>query len=712
MSKMAIDTALHLLESGEGLTDVEKLAAVVSALRPGRLEGDEAAGPRVRDLAKHLRNNEGYRRALRETILRTVSWRRCGLPLAELGMGLRLTVLPKLMRALGRFILPAPVDEGSLAEVLGRVFHERRDYEWVSIVPMEDWAELIGSMDWKSADAGNLATLRRDMLSGLSATAHRIATLGVDEELIRAQPGIADFNQPFLAQARAVEQFAQECLKYWGVTPEAGIQTAPAVSTQKTPAGGAQATPLPDGQKSSDASVPKSPDPSTAFALLKRCEEIRVDIRRFAALHGTSIYLTQVLSLLQSLIERTRSFLIILSASSEERRHMALVLLLDNAIAAVNKRDSLRELFARNFDLMALNVTQQAGRTGEHYVAANRSQYRGMFLAAAGAGVIIPFMALAKTQIGKMHLPLLYETILVSLNYSLGFVLIHLLHFTVATKQPAMTAAHIAAAVNTRAGRVSNVTEVVALIQRVTSTQFTAVLGNVGLALPLAFGISYLFKNHWGGMPINEEKAQYLLAELHPFQTLALLHAAVAGVCLFLSGLITGYYDNFTAYGRIGERLQRHRTLKWMLGEVRLVRFSNYMDQNLGALVGNFIFGCLLGMMPFIGKLTQLPLDIRHIAFASANFGFGYSGQTPPPTQEVIGWTLAGIALVGFVNLAVSFSLALWFALRSQHAHFGQSSLKVMPLLIRKLVLSPFSFIFPPRDVVKSAGDVAAGAGH
>lgn len=708
MPHPAIETALHALECGEGHTDLENLAALVDTLRPGRLEGDEAAIPRVRALTELLRNNEEFRRALRDAILRVIVWRRCGLPLAELGMTMRLTLLPKLMRALGRFILPAPVDEGSLAEVLGAVFHKRRDYEWITCVSMEDWASLIGAMDWKAADGAKLATLRRDMLSGLSATAHRIATLGVDDEMIRAHPGIADFNQPFLFQARAVELFGQECLQYWGAMTESGVQKLPE-STAKTPTGSAQKTPIPNGLKHTEAAVLKGPDPSAAFAALKRCDEIRLEVRRFAAIHGTSVHLTQLLSLLQSLIERARSFLIILSALAAEKRQLALVDLLDDAIAAVNKRDSLRELFASHFDLLALNVTQHAGRTGEHYVAATRSEYRGILLAALGAGVIIPFMALAKTQIGKLHLPLLYETILVSLNYSFGFVLIHLLHFTVATKQPAMTAAHIAAAVNTRAGRLSDVPEVVSLIQRVTRSQVAAILGNVGMALPLAFGISLLFKHYWGGMPIGEEKAHHMLEELHPFETLALAHAAIAGVCLFLSGLISGYYDNFTSYGRIGERLKRHRTLKWLLGEARLLRFSNYMERNLGALVGNFIFGCLLGMMPFIGKLTNLPLDIRHIAFASANFSYGYNGQTPPPTQEVLLWALAGIALVGFTNLAVSFSLALWFALRSQHAHFGRSSLKVMPLLVRKIVFSPFSFIFPPRDAVKSAGEVAPG---
>jgi len=678
MDHEAIESALRAFQSGDASGDLERLAGLIDALRPGRLESDDAAIPRVRVLTTLLKENETHRQAVRDAILRSIGWRRCGLPLAELGFSLRMGLLPKIVRSIGRLFLPAPVDEGSLTEVLDVVFHKRRDYEWITLVSMEDWAALIKAMDWKAADPAKLATLRRDLLSGLSATAHRIATLGVDEELIRAQPGIADFSQPFLVQARAAEQFAQDCAK----------------------------------QMEARANADTIPDAAPAFNALKRCEEIRSEVRKHAAQHGTSMHLTALLALMQSLIEKQRSFLIVLSSAAPEKRYLALVDLLDDAIAAVNKRDSLREMLASNLDLVALNVTQHAGRTGEHYAAANRAEYRAMLLAALGAGVIIPFMALAKTQIGKLHLPLLYETIFVSLNYSLGFVLIHMLHFTVATKQPAMTAAHIAAAVRTRSGRLSDVPVLVELVQRVTRTQFAAVLGNVGMALPLAFGISLLFKEYWGGMPIDAEKAAHLLHDMNPFETLALAHAAIAGVCLFLSGLISGYYDNFTAYGRIGERLRRHRFLKWLLGESRLQRFASYMERNLGALIGNFIFGCMLGMMPFIGKLTSLPLDIRHIAFASANFSYGYNGLPNPPAQDVVLLTLAGIALVGFTNLAVSFSLALWFALRSQHAHFGHSSLKLLPLLLRKIIFSPLSFVFPPRDATKSSAAVVPGAGQ
>ena len=50
------------------------------------------------------------------------------------------------------------------------------------------------------------------------------------------------------------------------------------------------------------------------------------------------------------------------------------------------------------------------------------------------------------------------EALPVSLNYGLGFVLIHLLHFTVATKQPAMTANAIAASMGDSRGKARDLT--------------------------------------------------------------------------------------------------------------------------------------------------------------------------------------------------------------------------------------------------------------
>ena len=87
---------------------------------------------------------------------------------------------------------------------------------------------------------------------------------------------------------------------------------------------------------------------------------------------------------------------------------------------------------------------------------------------------------------GYLHLPPLTEALLFCLNYGLGFVFIHVIHGTVATKQPAMTANAIAATIGDPAGRGRDLEELTTLIARTSRTQAIAILGNVGVALPVA----------------------------------------------------------------------------------------------------------------------------------------------------------------------------------------------------------------------------------
>ena len=73
----------------------------------------------------------------------------------------------------------------------------------------------------------------------------------------------------------------------------------------------------------------------------------------------------------------------------------------------------------------------------------------------------------------------LVEAFLFSLNYSFGFVMIHMLHFTIATKQPAMTASRIASGLSSKDGRNIDLDSMAELIGKVFRTQCIAVLGNL-----------------------------------------------------------------------------------------------------------------------------------------------------------------------------------------------------------------------------------------
>ncbi len=117
------------------------------------------------------------------------------------------------------------------------------------------------------------------------------------------------------------------------------------------------------------------------------------------------------------------------------------------------------------------------------------------------------------------------------------------------------------------------------------------------------------------------EKGAHLLGDLDPLSW-ALPHAAIAGFYLFLSGLITGYFDNRAAYSDIGIRIARLRWLRRLAGAARAASIGAYIQDHLGGIMGNFLFGCMLGSTGVIGIILGLPLDIRHIAFSSANLGY------------------------------------------------------------------------------------------
>jgi site-specific recombinase len=199
-----------------------------------------------------------------------------------------------------------------------------------------------------------------------------------------------------------------------------------------------------------------------------------------------------------------------------------------------------------------------------------------------------------------------------------------------------------------------------------------------------------------GAPVIPLEKGAHLMADLDPLSW-AIPHAAVAGFYLFLSGLITGYFDNQAAYSNIGPRIARLRWLRKLLGGERAGRFGNYIQDRLGGIMGNFLFGCMLGSTGVIGTILGLPLDIRHIAFSSANIGYALVGfQFALPIKAVL-WGVLGIALIGFTNLTVSFALALRTALGARRIQLDHWS-PLLKAIGRRFRRQPRSFLLPPRQ--------------
>jgi site-specific recombinase len=111
-------------------------------------------------------------------------------------------------------------------------------------------------------------------------------------------------------------------------------------------------------------------------------------------------------------------------------------------------------------------VIERAGRTGEHYVTSSRREYWRMLGSAAGGGVITAGTAIGRFLIKWGQFPLFVDGALSSLLYAGSFLLIQFLGFTLATKQPSMTAAALAGTIRDQAGP-DRLTDLVALIARI-----------------------------------------------------------------------------------------------------------------------------------------------------------------------------------------------------------------------------------------------------
>ena len=676
-----LDSLLARVARGDHGNGHGWLVALVDGLRPARGQAPAAAAERLDRLLDRLSADPQATQRLAEAFLALFAGRRQRHLLAETGVTLEGGFFSGLAARISRRVLPPVPEPGLWIDLLGEVFHEASDPRWVEAVGEQRWARLVGliaraRIALPAALAGR-ARLRTETLEALRLLAHRLAALGSHPELLRYHAQGSDTDAPFLSQAR-------ELLDWCDIVGESSARDAAAEIAARAQAAAARLA-----------------------SALDRCDAVLDEVRRLAHVQGTSTALTLRLRQGRLSTARIRRLMATVqhAPASPTLADTQSAALLRELVEGECARDSVRALLAGGTDLLALQVTENASRTGEHYVTTDRAGWLAMARSAMGAGVIVGLMALVKILLAGLHLPPFWEALAFGLNYALGFVLVHALHFTIATKQPAMTAARIAAVIDE--GRERNLAltldRLSTLTAQVSRTQLVAIAGNVLVAIPTSLLIA------WGwlaatGLPLTDAgKSAHLLADLHPWASAALPHAAIAGLCLFLAGIISGYYDNRCVYARLPARIAHHPGLNRLVGPQRAAWLAHYVEHNHGAIAGNVAFGLMLGYVGFLGTILGLPLDIRHVTFAAANLAYGAVGlQGTVPALELAIAAL-GVGLIGLVNLGVSFALAFWTALKARGLRVRQTR-AFAAVLGRRLRHEPASFVLPPRDEPPAAG--------
>ncbi|MDD3462786.1 MAG: hypothetical protein PHW07_04005 [Sulfurospirillaceae bacterium] len=634
---------------------IDKLGQIIAFIRPTKLNNIESSLESIDILIKFFNEKNKLAQDISDEINLLFIDSKISANITNFGILSNNDFGYELRERFYNKFLPNPPQKGDLTYIFSTLFNKKDDSIWVSKIDNKKWIEFFSSLFGNSKKIVSTKNhLFSELLYAIEILSIWIASEEFDSNFIRLDKSLLNKDSAFIALQRNIAVYINT------------IQSD-SIPIEKTRL-----------------------DFDHLKVFIEQCYG-QVNILRKKSLNqGISINLTYQLERLTQTIKRLEDILDLIQYFDTNESNLAFVELFKEAVVKNETKNSLSELYAQGIQIVARSITNNASEHGEHYIIKDMSGYFKMFLSASGAGIIIAFMALLKIYITQEQFSLGIQTVFTSLNYGLGFVFIHLLGFTVATKQPAMTASSFAEAIEKEEGkRTANKKRLVELIFQVSRSQFAAVIGNVTLALLVASIIAFLTLGNNDNILTNKE-AIYYLEGLKPFE--ALFFAGIAGIWLFISGLISGYFDNRADLLELKQRYFHQPLLKKLLDDKKREKFASYLHGHHGAIAGNFFFGVLLGITPYVGYLFDLPLDIAHIAFSSAYLGYAsvHLDISFSTFLCYLGYTL----MIGAINLIVSFSLALKVSLLSRDTSFGNlfSFLKV---LILEILKRPHHLVLP-----------------
>ncbi|EFS98692.1 hypothetical protein HMPREF1977_0045 [Capnocytophaga ochracea F0287] len=577
----------------------------------------------------------------------------------------------ELRRRISRQLLPDQPSEENIQYVLNQLFYRPSDVKWVHQIPLDNWKELFEILAVSTFyEDSESKTTSKQILLAIMILSQRMGGLALQTDVRRMVPEYAHLNSPFIALDDELNNLARTLSK----------EDKPYLYIQ-------------------DHEL----DYKQLNILAGQCEDFVNKADANTSKYGVSFSVNQTLLLIRQQIKRIKRLYNYLFIEKEADKCEKTIAFYLDMVKTNSKKNNIRKLIDDSVYNITYEITNYTGKTGEHYITSTTGEYFKMLKTALWGGVIVGFMCLVKLYMSMQpDQSDFFRALNYSFNYAIGFVLIYLTGSTLATKQPAMTASTIAKTLESLSDNDNNkekqkhYTEFSTLFTRLFRSQFIAFVGNVFGAFPvsmlLAIGMSYL-----SGYNIATKKSLHLLEDLNIWHTPVFLHACIAGIFLFLSGIIAGNVASVNNFNNFYYRLSEHPFLKGFFGKVRMQRVANWMQQKWPSVVSNIWFGVFMGSAWAIGHFFGLPIDIRHITFASGNLAYGLYGMNFIISLENILWCILGIGIIGLGNFIVSFGLSLWIALRSREV--PASELKYLGRCVwRAFKVHPRAFFFPVKE--------------
>ncbi|HET8939368.1 MAG TPA: hypothetical protein VFN67_38245 [Polyangiales bacterium] len=350
-------------------------------------------------------------------------------------------------------------------------------------------------------------------------------------------------------------------------------------------------------------------------------------------------------------------------------------------VNAVARNTSGRLLFERSSQLWLRNLVDTTAAVGQDYLEVERSAFHAAFLAGAGGGVLMSLATIMKYTLARLGLPPIYEGFVYSFNYGLAFCAAYLLHFTIATKLPAHTAAALAKSVQENTGHLARLRKFLGVWRALVRLQVAGLLGNVLVVLPLSFALDRailaLFQVHI----LSADTAEHVL-ENNALLGPSVFYAALTGVFLWFSSFAGAAVDNWARVVDLRERLSTHLRVMQRGAEQRARPRAQWIVDRCGGLAGNATLGLLLGGVPALFAVLQLPIDIRHVTVSASSYALALSHGV---ADNALLWNAGlGVFAIGCVNVSASFALALQVALSVNAGRAHSSARALVKLAMRR----------------------------
>lgn len=526
--------------------------------------------------------------------------------LAEIGIPARFSLGRELLHRAGTSLLPRVRDEHDIGETLTDLAVTPALASWLDALPAE------------AAAWGDVLPSRTILIHAARLVAVRAAGAGTSPYLLHLAGNPPVQDSPFLELAARLSQ-----------TVEAEV------------AGGE----LPDWQE--------------PLARARRHQDWLAGRLDQQGVSAESVF---QLELLDALLARLGALMLLATRPGRsEVRHFTADLL--RAVAA---QRSIGDLVRTAQKRMARKIVEYTGAAGADYTVRTRAEWRAHRDGSLAAGFLTTFTSLGKYAISAVPLAPFVAGLAYWVNYSASFCLMQVNHWQLASKQPAMTAAALAAALEDQSR--GNEDEI-ALIAGITRSQVVVTLGNAVATMSLALLLDSLVGLATGHRILPVAKAQHGLDAIHPFKSLTVVFAATTGVSLWLASLAAGWAANWSTFRRLPEAIRRDGRVQRLLGRRGAERAGDITEHHFSGIVGYIVLGMLLGFLPvLLSRFFGIGLEVRHITLQAASVAFCWLPLFDAGLfgWRELAWSLAGIALTGLVNFGVSFALALRTAMRAR----------------------------------------------